>query len=382
MSVITADVIVLGLGAMGSAALWRLAQRGLRVIGIEQFAIGHALGSSHGETRIIRKAYFEHPDYVPLLLRTYELWNDLERLAGRQLYHETGLVIAGPPTGEAVPGARLAAGRHGLRLENLSPADRRRRFPWLELSDSLDCVFEPEAGFLEVEHCVESMVSAGEHAGGQVYSEQRVVRWSAQAGHVVVETEQQRFEAASLVIAGGPWSSRLVADAGIPLEVVRKPTGWYATGQGSRRPTCGFFVELPEGAFYGVPSTVDATTKVAEHSGGDPVHDPSALDRSWQPADESRIEWFLEHCLPGLGRETSRHSVCMYTLTPDRHFVIDRHPERDSVVLACGFSGHGFKFAPVVGEALADLAISGQTSLPIAFLRHRWPRAGQAATVR
>jgi sarcosine oxidase len=371
MSVVTADVLVIGLGAMGGAAFRALAARGQSVIGLEQFSIGHALGSSHGETRIIRKAYFEHPDYVPLLRRSYELWSELEAATKQRLYHETGLIIAGPPDGEAVPGAKLAAGLHRLSIEDLPRAEIERRFPWLQLPEGLDCVFEPEAGFLEVEKCVEAQVREGERLGGRAICGERVLEWDVQDSTARVTTDRGRYEAGALVIAAGAWAARMLRELQVPLEVVRKPTVWLRSGRLGDAPTCGFFIERRGRAFYGVPSLETGVTKLAEHTGGEPV-DPDHVDRGLREDDVRPLEEFRRLALVRLAPDPVRFSVCMYTLTPDRHFVIDRHPRAGNVAFACGFSGHGFKFAPVVGEALADLVTAGRTELPVDFVRNRW----------
>jgi len=371
MSVVTADVIVIGLGAMGGAAFRSLASRGLRVVGIEQHSVPHALGSSHGETRIIRKAYFEHPDYVPLLRRSYGLWAGLESAIGERLYHETGLLLIGPPDGEAIPGARLAAELHGIAIENLSPSDLRQRFSWMTAREGAECVFEPEAGFLEVERCVEAQVREGERLGGTAVCGERVPEWSAEGGVTRVVTDRARYEAGALVIAGGPWASRLLHEMRIPLEVVRKPLVWVRSRSGAVAPTCGFFVEQEGRAFYGVPSLEAGMTKMAEHTGGDVVADADHVDRVLRSDDVEALRTFAGTALRDIDPAPIRSAVCLYTLTPDRHFVIDQHPEHANVAVACGFSGHGFKFAPVVGEALADLAMSGKTGLPVGFLRNR-----------
>ncbi|OAI52250.1 hypothetical protein AYO47_06395 [Planctomyces sp. SCGC AG-212-M04] len=371
MSVETADFLVIGLGAMGGAAFRALATRGLRVIGLEQFSIGHARGSSHGETRIIRKAYFEHPDYVPLLRRSYELWNELEAATGQKLYHETGLLIAGPADGEAIPGAKLAARLHGLSIEDLRRVDVERRFPWMQLPEGLECVFEPEAGFLEVEKCVKAQVRDGQRLGGRAICGERVLDWSVEGSAVRVTTDRARYEASGLVIAAGAWATRMLADQKVPLEVVRKPTVWFRSGRIEEAPSCGFFVEREGRAFYGVPSLEAGVTKLAEHTGGEPV-DPDHVDRTLREEDVRPLDEFRRLALRGLEPDPVRYSVCMYTLTPDRHFVIDRQGVAANVAFACGFSGHGFKFAPVVGEALADLVTVGRTALPVDFLRNRW----------
>ena len=375
------DVIVLGVGGFGSGALSHLARRGLNVLGIDQFGAAHDKGSSHGETRIIRKAYFEHPDYVPLLLRAYDLWSELEAESQRQLFWPCGLMLAGLPDSEAVSGARLSARQHALTIENLSPAAAMQRWPGFRIPDAFDVVFEPEAGFLKVEECVQTHLDRAAAHGATVQLDDPVVSWTSNGHEVRVRTAGREFIAGALVITAGAWAASVMADLKLPLQVLRKPVFWHtatspAYGLSAGMPT--FYFEMPPDvrqvgnlphAFYGFPSLDGQLLKVAEHTGGQLVSDPLHVDRDSHDEDIRPIAAFLQSCLPDVSPQPTRHSVCMYTVTPDRHFVVDRHPEFANVVLGCGFSGHGFKFTSVLGEALADLATTGRTDLPIGFLR-------------
>ena len=365
------DSIVIGLGGMGSAAALELARRGQRVLGLEQHRAGHDRGSSHGESRIIRQCYFEHPDYVPLLLRAYDGWHRLERNVARQLYRPVGLLISGPPEGEAVSGARLAANQHGLTLEELSLAEAARRYPIFRLPPDHAAVFEPNAGYLLVDDCVQAQWAAARAAGATLRETEPVRSWNTEGDHVVVRTDRAEYRAERLVITAGAWAGQVLADLKLPLTVARKVVAWFPApaaeaGHESGMPT--FYIERPEGAFYGFPSLDGQTIKVAEHTGAEPVSDPAAVDRTVTAADLIRIQTFLQETLPGVSTAVDRSSVCLYTLSPDHHFLIDRLPAHPQVVFAAGFSGHGFKFCPVVGEALADLALEGRTDLPIGFL--------------
>lgn len=368
----TYDVIVLGLGGMGSAACYHLAQRGLRVLGLEQYSAGHDRGSSHGETRIIRRAYFEHPNYVPLLLRAYQLWADLEAVSQRRLYRRTQLLLSGPPEGETIHGSLQAARLHGLEVHRLHADDARQMFPGIAVPLTHAVVLEPEAGFLYVEDCVRTHWEQAVSAGAVLRAECCVREWTAVGRTVRVRTDQDDLEAAALVLTAGAWTSQLLRQLKLPLTVVRKFVGWFSTEAGAYHVDDGYpayYFELPQGAFYGFPSLDAQTIKVAEHTGGETIHDPASVDRGCAPDDLARLMPFLEECLPRARPECRRHSVCLYTLTPDRHFLIDTHPEHPQVCFAAGFSGHGFKFCPVVGEVLADLVQSGLTTAPIEFLR-------------
>lgn len=387
------DVIVLGLGGMGSAALYHLARRGLRALGLEQFGLAHDRGSSHGDTRIIRTAYFEHPDYVPLLRRARAEWEALQRESGAALLTRSGLLLAGRPEGVVIPGVRRSAAEHRLPIESLSVAEARERFPGLRIEDGFEVLYEADAGFLHVERCVRTHVERALACGATVRTQAEVLEWSADDGaaggpRVTVRTAGETFEARALVIAAGPWSGRLVRELGLPLTVRRKVQLWFPTDNPAHRLAAGFpafCFDTADGFFYGFPALDDAEPgerggparthtasaalmKIAEHSGDERVTDPSAIDRGLHPRDVERVAAFAGRCLPGVSAAPVRHSVCMYTMTPDEHFIVDLHPRHRNVALAAGFSGHGFKFASVVGSILADLAERGATAEPIAFL--------------
>ena len=255
------DCIVLGLGGFGSAALHHAAVRGLSVLGIEQFAIGHDRGSSHGETRIIRKAYFEHPDYVPLLLRAYELWRDLEGSEGLSLMHLCGLMLAGPADGETIAGARLAARLHHLELHDVSPADRGTKFSGFRIPETFDVAYEPEAGFLEVENCVNAHVDAAIRTGATVAADEAVLDWSSGGRTFRVRTSRGEYESAALVLTAGAWTSAVLSSLSLPLEVVRKPQFWFPVHSSAYAEDHGapaFYFEMPYGRLYGIPRAATA----------------------------------------------------------------------------------------------------------------------------
>lgn len=365
------DVIVLGVGGMGSATCLSLARRGLRVLGLEQFPLVHNRGSSHGETRIIRKAYFEHPNYVPLLHRAYELWHDLERSRAKELFHPTGLVLSGPADGETIRGARLSAAQHQLELQNFSPHEAKERFSGLVFPDDHDVAFEPGAGTLFVDYCVQALVDEAIAQGATLHGNEPAVEWTSDGLLVRVRTEKDEYSACKLVVTAGAWAGRFLSDLGLKLNVLRKFVGWFPIHNkddlsANVLPT--YFFEMPNGAFYGFPSFDGMTVKVAEHTGGEMVLDPLNVDRECHPNDLVRLQAFLTDQLPDVERIPSRHSVCLYTMSTDQHFVIDVHPRWSNVVFAAGFSGHGFKFCPVIGEIMADLVQSGTTFFPVEFL--------------
>lgn len=375
----TWDCIVLGLGGFGSGAVYHLAQRGLRVLGLEQHGPAHDYGSSHGESRIIRLAYFEHPDYVPLLRRAFDGWRRVEEQSGRSLLQQCGLFLCGPAEGEAVPGAVRAAIEHRLPLERLSPGEAAARFPGFSFAPEDEIVFEQQAGWLDVEGCVAAHLELAQRSGAEFRFHERVEAWSSDGRNVKVTTDRGTYEAACLIITAGPWAARLLRVEGVPLRVLRKVQLWIGITPGSYRETPCFLYERADGTFYGFPTRDGATVKVAEHSGGEAVDDPALVDRACRPDDRTGVESFVRHCLPDASGGVLRHSVCLYTMSPDGHFLIDRQPQFPNVVFGAGFSGHGFKFTGVLGEALADLAVSGETTLPVAFLslsRLRSSRSG------
>jgi sarcosine oxidase len=361
----TYDAIVIGCGGMGSAALFELARRGWRVLGLEQFPAVHDRGSSHGHTRVIRTAYYEHPDYVPILRRAWDRWYELEQLAEKPLLVETGCLSIGPTDGELVSGVRAAARLHGLALEAREPAP-------FHVPTGYACDYEAKAGYLMVEDCVRAHLERAVAAGAELRTEEPVRDWRAEGDGLAVRTDHDTYHCAKLVVTAGAWATRLLADLGVPLAVMRQVMLWFeprepARFRRDRFPV--FLYEHAQGAFYGMPMIDGRGVKIARHYGEPELSSPDGVDWTTTDADELPVRAFLNACLAApFGRCTTRQ-VCQYTLTPDRHFVIDRHSANRNVVVAAGFSGHGFKFAPVVGEMLADLAETGTTRWPIDFLR-------------
>lgn len=366
------DAIVVGAsGGVGSAALYHAARRGLRVLGLDRFSPGHDRGSSHGETRIIREAYFEHPDYVPLVRHSYALWRALEELRGRELLTTTGLLEIGPPLGEIVAGVRASAQKHAIVIEDIPAGDVEQRFPGFRLPEGCEAVFEPTAGYLRVEQCVIAHAEEAVHLGAELITGESINSWRAEGTGVLVQTDAQVYSADRLILAAGAWAPQLLRELEIPLVVRRKPLYWYAPHGDHYRADRGcpaFLFELPAGIFYGLAQIDVQGVKLAEHTGGTIVADPLTVDRELDAADESRVSQFAAHYLPNLSRRLITHATCLYTLTADHNFVVDRHPLFPQIAFATGLSGHGFKFTPALGQALVELAVDGQSTLPIEFL--------------
>jgi sarcosine oxidase len=368
------DVIVIGLGGMGAAAAWHLARRGARVLGLEQFSLGHDRGSSHGHTRIIRQAYYEHPAYVPLVRRAFEGWYDLEQRQGVLLLTTCPCLTLGPPESELVTGVLRSAAEHQLPIQELSPAEVTRRFPAfrLEATAGLAGVVEYTAGFLYVDRCVLAMLDEARRLGADLRDNEAVLGWERSGNGVRVRTTAGDYSASKLVITAGAWAGGLLGACGASLRVMRQVVLWLGTADSAlfRRDRFPIFIaDTPGGVFYGLPELDGRGMKVARHYGAAELAGPSQVQRDLSPADEEDVRGFVAGYLPAANGPCRAASVCMYTLSPDRHFLIDRHPEAAEVVLAAGFSGHGFKFAPVVGEVLADLVETGRTDWPIDLFR-------------
>lgn len=365
----TYDVIVVGLGGFGSATAYQLAKRGAKVLGLEQFELAHACGSSHGETRIIRRAYFEHPDYVPLLNYTYDMWRELESESGRELMNLCGLVLAGPADGEAVPGVLLAKETYNVRINVLEHADASRRYPQFRFERRHTILEEQDAGYLRVDDCVEAHLDEARKLGAILCGGEAVQSWSSDGRRVVVKTDKGSYDAANLVIAGGAWSTALLGEFAPDLTVIRKPVFWFPKTNAAAAEWPVFYFENDGGrSFYGLPGLSGADVKVAEHSGGDDVPNPTEVPREMMAAEHADVSGFAQSVLCGLEPGASNHSVCMYVMSTDGHFIVDRHPEFGNVCIGAGFSGHGYKFTPIIGRALSELVLSGATELPVGFL--------------
>jgi sarcosine oxidase len=368
------DAIVIGLGGMGSAAAYHLARRGRRVLGLEQFGPLHEQGSSHGLTRIIRLAYHEHPSYVPLLRRSYELWHELERTAGEELLITTGSLEGGPGDGETFRGALEAAELHDLPHEVLDAAELRARYPaYAGFDPSTRVVFQPDGGFLLAERSVRAHLDAAVAAGADLRFETPVRGWEPLGTDGVrVVTDAGAHEADRLVICAGAWAGRVVPALAEFATPERQVLAWLTPHRPElftpdRFPV--FLLDVEEGSYYGFPTHEGHGFKFGwYHHFREPI-DPADPDRSARADDEAALRAFAERYFPDGAGATEMLKACIFTNSPDEHFLIDRLPDAPQVSVAAGFSGHGYKFCSVVGEIMADLAIEGSTRHDIGLFR-------------
>ena len=357
------DAIVCGLGVMGSAALCELARRGVRALGIERFAPGHAHGSSHGATRIIRLAYWEHPSYVPLVRRAFELWRALEAATGCRILHPTGVVEIGAPSGPLVRGSCASAHLHDLRHEVLAAQDLMQRFPAFEAPKHFVGVVQPDGGFLEAEPAVAALLTLAEQMGAEMRFGQRVRVLDSKSGGVTVITDDETIEADTVIVTAGAWTGSLLPQLGSLLRATRQVVGWFTPRERSlvtdgRFPV--FLIESERGLHYGFPPH-GAGIKAAVHHHHNETVDLESYDRTISAGDETLIRAGLAEFLPAANGPLVAAQTCLYTMTPDGDFVIDRLPDAPRVMVASPCSGHGFKFAPAIGEILADLVTEGAT---------------------
>jgi sarcosine oxidase len=370
-----ADVIVVGLGAMGSMAAWQLAARGRRVLGFDRFSPPHTMGSTHGRSRIIREAYFEHPGYVPLLQRAYECWARLESESGRRLLRRTGGLMAGPESGVLFAGARRSAVEHRLPHEVLDAAGIRRRFPGFTPPDDTVGLLEPRAGMLWPEGCVEAALELARRHGAELRTDEPVTSWRADGDGVTVTSAGGTRRASRLILSAGPWMPALLGALGRPLHVERQLFHWFDAARHPelfRPDRCPIAVweYAPDRIFATQPDTGDGLKAGIHHEGE--TTDPDRVRREPTASDEAAMRRLVERYMPDAAGTLREARVCLYTNTPDHHFLIDVHPEHPQVIVASPCSGHGFKFASVVGEILADLATDGQSRFdlsPFGFAR-------------
>ena len=371
------DVIIAGVGAMGSAAACHLARRGVCVLGLDRFSPPHDRGSSHGQTRIIREAYFEHPVYVPMVQRAYQLWRELEQAAGTPLLLETGGLMIGLPDSVVVTGAQHSAKLHGLRHELLTAHQVNERFPALRLENDMVAVWEPRAGVLFPERCIAAHLAQARAAGASFRFDDPVVSWEPEADGVRVVTATAEYSARQLILSAGAWAGSLLPQLEAPLQVERQVQFWFepdtdpAAFSPERCPVHLWQFDDPDNQkfFYGFPQLGDGV-KVAFHHDGQQT-DAENVRRDVTPAEIEAMRAVVRRFLPGADGVLRATAVCLYANTPDEHFWIDRHPRCPQVLIASPCSGHGFKFSAAIGEILADMAQGKAPRFDLGLFRTR-----------
>ncbi len=369
------DVVVVGLGVMGLCVAHRAATQGLRVLGLEQFSPIHDLGSSHGATRIIRKAYFEHPDYVPLLNTAYRNWRQLEAACRTQMYERTGLLIFGKRgAGSILTGVRRSADEYGVPVQFMSAEAAIELYPQFELLDAADweAALEADAGYLHVESTLRAIWANAIQLGAVLQGNTAVQRVEMMANGARIHVQGRTISASKVIVSAGPWSGHLLQNMGInwPLAVHRTTLFWFGCqpwqGQQNGMPCFGF--DLPEGFLYGFPALDERGLKAALHRPLALVPQPEAVNRQISETDWRDVAPMLHEKIPGVQSTPREGKVCLYTMTPDEHFLVDFHPEYRHCIVACGFSGHGFKFGSAFGEICLDMAMTGEYAPSARFL--------------
>ena len=367
------DAIVIGVGGMGSAALFHLARRGWKVLGLERYDVPHEMGSSHGYSRMIRYTLQEHPSYVPLVRRAYELWRNLENASREQLLVTTGSIRAGYEEGPYFRGAVEACETHQIPYQVLTGPETNRRFPGYQFDEDIFAVYQADGGFLVPERCIVNHVLGAIDAGAAVHGREPVLEWEPVGEGVTVRTGRATYGASRLVVCAGAWASQVAPVLAQHTWVERQVLAWFQPERPNlfrpdTFPVFGTFVD--EGRFYGFPAHGVPGFKVGRsHHLEQQVDDPNQLDREIHPEDEALLRDFTSRYFPLAAGPVLSLKTCMFTNSPDEHFILDVHPEYPQVSLAAGFSGHGFKFASVIGEIMADLAQQGTTNHDLSLFR-------------
>lgn len=358
----TSDVLIIGGGAMGTATAYELARRGRSVRLFEQFAIGHDLGSSHGYSRIIRRGYYEHPDYVPFVDRAFELWRELEARTSERLLTVTGIVEMGAAASPLFKGSVLSCQQHNLPHEILDASQTMQRFPQFVVPDWMRGVWQKDAGILAVERCILTFRLAAKNAGALLHEEEEVLSVEPERSGVTVRTRKGVYSAPQAVVCAGAWAARMLADLKLPLCVTRQTLGFFTPKKRElfelgKFPL--FLMDVGGHNFYGFPFFGVDCIKVADHSHGKLVT-PETVERSFTADDEAQLRGFLDAHIPEAAGRLSFGKICLYTNTPDGDFILDAHPKHPNLFVAAGFSGHGFKFSSAVGEAMAEMCVDGK----------------------
>jgi sarcosine oxidase len=373
------DVIVIGVGSMGSSACYHLARRDCKILGLEQFDITHEFGAHAGQSRIIRKAYFENSHYVPLLHQAYHNWKILEAETGTKVYFPTGLLYFGPHEHELMQGVRRSASLYDIALEPVDRSAATKRFSAFNIPKDFEILFEPDAGFLTPEKAIQLFARQATLNGAEIHTREKVVDWAKEDNDIVVVTNKNTYRCKKLIITAGAWAGKMIPALSDKIRITRQfvawidPNTWNDFELGTF--PCWLMADnATAGCYYGFPILPPAQfgepvgLKLAHHHAAMQT-DPDNVNRQMMTSDKEDLQYVLDKYLPNCFKSILSYKICLYANSPDEDFIIDKLTGYDDqVVVACGFSGHGFKFASVIGEILADLAIHGKTALPIDFL--------------
>lgn len=364
------DIAILGLGSMGAFACLDAARRGASVIGFDRFAPPHDRGSHSGDTRVYREAYAEHPDYVPIAQHAGRLWARFGAEAGRAFLHRSGMLSIGAESSALLRGTMESATRHLLSVQRLTAAEICRRFPAFNPPEDSIGLFEATAGWIDVNSALEFAIGAARRDGAEIRLNTPVAGFAREGSHIRIRTPLETVNAGCVVIAAGAWAGSLLEDLSLPLRVLRKILVWVEPLEPALfQPETFPIFAFADRFFYGFPNLHGDGVKLGIH------HDPNAPSvspddvRPVEPGETEPVLAEARRYLPAASGRVRAARACLYTMTPDEHFILDRHPAYENVWIAAGFSGHGFKFAPAIGEALAGLALNGSTGLPVEFLR-------------
>ena len=366
------DAIVIGVGGMGSATLYHLARRHQRVLGLERYDIPNEMGSSHGVTRMIRLTVQEDPRYVPLVQRAYTLWHQLENIAGERLLFTTGSIRAGFQGNQMLDGSREACEAYGIPYEVLTSTETNQRFPGYQLPEDIFAVYQPDGGFLLSDRCIVAHVTAALDLGAEVHGREQVLDWEPTADGVTVRTDRSSYSARRLIVCSGAWTAKLLPQLAESAVPERQVLAWFQPlspehFRPQSFPVFGLVVD--EGRFYGFPSYGIPGFKVGRTHHLVQQVDPDHMDREVHREDEDLLRNFTQRYFPQAAGPVLALKTCLFTNSPDEHFILDTLPDHPQVSVAAGFSGHGFKYCSVVGEIMADLAQHGDTSHDLSLFR-------------
>ncbi|QQK81056.1 N-methyl-L-tryptophan oxidase [Salicibibacter cibi] len=376
------DVIVVGAGSMGMAAGYYLSRQGAKTLLIDAFDPPHANGSHHGETRIIRHAYGEGREYVPLAIRAQTLWNELQEESGESLFEKTGVLGFGPEGSPFIDEAIASSKEYSLSLDLLDADEISTRWPGIQLPKGYKGCFEPDSGVLYSEKCIRAYRRLAEKNGVHIVPNTPVKNIEADKDSVSIETDDATYTAKKGIISAGAWNKDVLAhlNLDIPLQPTRQTTTWFESDPSLYEADVfpAFFVDVPSGVYYGFPSFDGSGLKIGRFDIGQKT-EPAYVNREYgiYPEDEGHVRKFLDTYMPQAAGNVKQGRACIFTRTPDEHFVVDLHPKHSNIAIAAGFSGHGFKFASIIGEILSQLALDGHTEHDISIFSMTRPALQQ-----